>query len=396
MKGRIDVWVGGALVVLGFGAVVVAGLVTLTRSRNQPLHPDSSQVHAHETPATVARLAPAVARTRQAALDALKAQNLPGVSVAVGRGDAVLFAGGYGWADVDRKDEVTPQTRFRIGHVSKALTSAVVGRLRDQGRMHVDEEIQVYVPAYPRQTWPVTVRQLMGHVAGVRHYQDDEWGDKPTQHCGRASAGLALVPAGLLFEPGTRSSYSTYGWVLVSAAVENAAGHSFVDAARTLVFDPLGMSDTVADAPTQRMANRATSYYRGNLGGTLTTDVDYSCFAGGGAFLSTPTDLVRFGLALMGGEFLRPATIALLQAPQTLASGETTSFGLGWMLDTVELAGARTPVIGHASRTLEGASTSFLTFPEHDLVVAVSTNMSFADMRSVALAIAAAFVAQTS
>lgn len=385
------------IVAAGLVVAVVVGLVSLTRSRDVALHPDPAGIPSVAAQAPAARWREAVAKSATAARAALHDQNLPGLSIAVGHHGEVVWAEGFGIADVDRRDTVHPGTRFRIGHVSNALTSAVVGRLRDQGRLHLDDELQAYVPAYPRQPWPITIRQLMGHLAGIPHYTDDEWGDKPTTHCARASEALALVPSGpLLFEPGTRSLYSTYGWVLVSAAVEAAAGESFFDAARTQVFGPLGMQSTIPDAPAEPMADRATSYYRGNLGGTITTDVDYSCFAGGGAFLSTPTDLVRFGMAMMGDSFLRPATVALLQAPQTLTSGESTSFGLGWMLDTMELGGVSTPVIGHASRTLEGASTSFLTFPDLDLVVAVSTNMSFADMRSVALAVAEAFVVQTS
>ena len=84
----------------------------------------------------------------------------------------------------------------------------------------------------------------------------------------------------------------------------------------------------------------------------------------------------------------------MLQTRQQLTSGEETDYGLGWMLDTVELAGERTRLASHASRTIEGASTSFLTFPERGLVVAVTSNISFADTRSIALDIAQAFAKQ--
>jgi CubicO group peptidase (beta-lactamase class C family) len=138
------------------------------------------------------------------------------------------------------------------------------------------------------------------------------------------------------------------------------------------------------------MPDRATSYYR-QFETERTSNVDYSCFAGAGAFLSTPSELVRFGFALTGGTFLQPATVSLLQSRQQLTSGEETDFGLGWMLESVELAGRQTPVVGHASRTIEGASTSFLTFPDRGIVVVVTANVSFADMKSIALAVASVF-----
>jgi CubicO group peptidase (beta-lactamase class C family) len=194
----------------------------------------------------------------------------------------------------------------------------------------------------------------------------------------------------LLFEPETQYRYSTYGWVLVSAAVEAAANEPFFSFMRTQVFEPLGMSGTAPDSATEPISNRVTSYYR-QLERERTSNVDYSCFAGAGAFISTPSDLVRFGIALSGETFLQTATVRLLQTRQQLASGEDTDYGLGWMLDTVDLAGEPTRLAGHASRTIEGASTSFLTFPDRGIVVAVMSNISFADMRSVALRIAQIF-----
>ena len=99
---------------------------------------------------------------------------------------------------------VAPGLRFRIGHASKALTSAAVGLLREKGRLHLDDEIQTYVPAFPRKPWPVTLRQLMGHVAGVRHYRGEE-ADIPSGHCERASEGLqSFADDPLLFEPETQ------------------------------------------------------------------------------------------------------------------------------------------------------------------------------------------------
>jgi CubicO group peptidase (beta-lactamase class C family) len=117
-------------------------------------------------------------------------QNLPGLSVAVGAGGDIVWAEGFGWADLDNRVPVAPGTRFRIGHASKALTSAAVGLLLEKDRLHLDDEIQTYVPAFPTKQWPVTLRQLMGHVAGVRHYRN-EGDDMPLR---RAVAGHTRWP----------------------------------------------------------------------------------------------------------------------------------------------------------------------------------------------------------
>lgn len=391
-KSRWQTWLVVAVVVAGVLIAVVTSVYQSMAANSKPLHPDPQKAPAVIKSTPLPQWAGAVTRSEQIARAGLAEQNVPGLSVAVGVGGEIVWAEGFGWANLDSHDAVDPSTRFRIGHVSKSLTSVAVGLLREQGRLHIDADIQEYVPAFPKKEWPVTVRQLMAHVAGVRHYEDTEWGDKPTAHCDRASDGLqSFANDPLLFQPETQYRYSTYGWVLVSAAVESVAGEPFFQFMRTNVFEPAGMSHTSLDTSTESGPDRATSYFRANLNNVTRTNVDYSCFAGGGAFLSTPSDLVRFGIALENGKLLQPSTISLLQTRQQLTSGVETGYGLGWMLDTVELAGKPERMAGHSSRTIEGASTSFLMFPDRGHIVAVTSNMSFADMRSIALAIAQEF-----
>jgi CubicO group peptidase (beta-lactamase class C family) len=122
--------------------------------------------------------------------------------------------------------------------------------------------------------------------------------------------------------------------------------------------------------------------------------LDYSCYAGASVFTSTPSDLVRFGMAINSGKLLQPATAELLQTSQRLASGEETGYGLGWYLKTVTLAGKQTRVSGHDGDSLGGMVASLMTFPEYGIVVAVTSNIAYADTFSVAVKIAEAFVEQ--
>ena len=382
-----------ALVVVFLAGV---GLYTLRREMNQTLHPDPASVPSVMHAAPQDTWAGAVERGRQFARAGLVEQNLPGLSVAVGVDGAIVWAEGFGWADLQNQVPVVPNMRFRIGHASKALTSAAVGLLLEEGRLDLDAPIQTYVPAFPEKEWTITLRQLMGHVAGVRHYSGDR-DYMPSAHCERASEGLQGFAADpLRFEPETQYGYSTFGWILVSAAVEAAANEPFFTFMRTRIFQPLGMRDTTIDSAAEPMPDRATFYYPRfsgdpGYGPELAAAVDYSCFAGAGAFLSTPSDLVRFGVALTRGTLLRPGTVRMLQTPQHLLSGEETDYGLGWMLETYPLAGQPTLLASHASRTLLGSSTSFMVFPERGIVVAVLSNTSRAALRPIALNIAQAF-----
>jgi CubicO group peptidase (beta-lactamase class C family) len=390
---------GLALIGWGVGSLCLAGLAiyTFLMATAMTLHPNPQDVPSVTRAAPSAKWTPAVAQARQFAQATLTEQNLPGLSVAVGAGGDIVWAEGFGWADLEKRVPVSPDMRFRIGHASKAVTSAAVGLLLENRRLHLDDEIQKHVPAFPRKQWPVTLRQLMGHMAGVRHYKSEE-DYMPSAHCQRASEGLErFADHPLLFEPESRYGYSTFGWILVSAAVEAAAGEPFFTFMRTQIFEPLGMADTTNDSAIEPIPNRVTFYhprFNERQMPEPAGSIDYSCFAGAGGFLSTPSDLVRFGIALSSGTLLKSDTVRKLQTPQQLASGQDTDYGLGWMLETVDLAGGPTPLAGHASRTPLGGSTSFLTFPERGLVVAVTANTSHKDTKSVALKIAAAFAAQ--
>lgn len=383
-------------IALGTVLAVGLGIYTFLHSLETPLHPNLQDIRSVAAGTPSPEWAAAVEQGRQVARASLAEHNLPGLSVAVGTGGEIVWAEGFGWADIEQRLPVTPKTRFRIGHASKALTSAGVGLLLDQDRLRLGDKIETYVPAFTGKQWPVTLRQLMGHIAGVRHYRNDE-DSMPTAHCESAAEGLSgFAGDPLLFEPETQYKYSTFGWVVVSAAVEAAAREPFFTFMRTKIFTPLGMSSTTADVGNEPLPDRATFYYprlSGDpaYGAERPPPVDYSCFAGAAGFLSTPSDLVRFALALNTGKLLDPATVKKLQRPQPLASGEETDYGLGWMLETVTLAGEPTKVAGHASRTPVGGSTSFMTFPERGLVVAVTSNMSYAQTRVIALRIAEIF-----
>jgi CubicO group peptidase (beta-lactamase class C family) len=185
----------------------------------------------------------------------------------------------------------------------------------------------------------------------------------------------------------------------VSAAVEAAANEPFFAFMRAQVFEPLGMHDTTIDVATEAILARATFYFPlfGLAGDTRfgpksARQGDYSCYAGAAAFLSTPSDLVRFGTGIDSGRLLKPGTVQQLQTPQRLPSGAETGYGLGWELETVLLAGQPTRMAGHGSKEeFIGGTTYLTTFPERGIVVAVMSNISFADTKSIALSIAQTF-----
>jgi CubicO group peptidase (beta-lactamase class C family) len=365
-----------------------------------PLHPNVEDVPSETRSALAPKWAEAVEQSRRIVRAALNEQNLPGLSAAVGIGGENVWAEGFGWADLEAHVPVVPETTFRIGTASTVLTSAAVGLLLEQGRLKLDDPITKYVPGFPQQQTPVTLRQLMAHVAGVPSDGGDE-GPLFTVHCERPADALRFFSGyerELLFEPGTQYHYSSYGWISVSAAVEAAAEQPFLMFMQKQVFEPLGMHDTRADSASDAAPNRATHYFPRfaadpRYGLHLMRPIDYSCYAGSSVFVSTPTDLVRFGMAINRGALLQPATVRLLQTSERLASGQETGYGLGWDLETVPLASRNAAMVGHDGDALGGNVASLMTFPACGIVVAVTSNISYADTPAIASKIAQAFAA---
>ena len=399
-KRRRETWL--AIIVLGIALIPAAilGLWVFMGATATPLHPNPQEVPSTIRGSSLPKWAVAVGQSRQIVRAALSEQNVPGMSVAIGIAGGIVWAEGFGWADLEKRLPVTPETRFRIGTASTTLTAAAVGTLLEKDRLNLDEEIQNYVPEFPKKPWPVTLRQLMGHISGVRNDGGDE-GALLSVSCDRPVDGVHhFAEQSLLFEPGTQYRYSSYGWIIVSSAIEAAAHEPFFMFMRRQIFEPLGMQDTLAEFATESIPNRATFYFPRfaadpRYGLHLMRPIDYSCYAGSSAFLSTPSDMVRFGMAINGGKLLQNATVQLLQTSQRLMSGEQTRYGLGFDLEDVALANHQTRWVGHDGTALGGTVTSLMTFPDHGVVVSVTSNMPYADTSSVALKIAEVFTEST-
>jgi serine beta-lactamase-like protein LACTB len=324
----------------------------------------------------------------QIATDYLAASGLPGIAVTVGRGDSILWSEGFGLADVEQQVPMDPaRTRLRVGSLAKPFTAMAVGQLVEQGRLDLDAPIQKYLPDYPVKEAPITSRQLGGHLAGIRHYKDGEFfSARAYQSVGEGLAIFKDDP--LVSTPGEAFHYSTYGYNLLSAVVEAAAGQDFLAYMSEHVFASAGMAHTTADHvfPIIPFRSRYYELQDGQLSNSAWVD-NSNKWAGGG-FLSTTEDLVRFAFAHMDKHHLKPETIALLWTPQTNAAGEATGYGIGWGTRTDE-QGRR--YVGHTGGSV-GGTTNLRIYPEQGLVIAVVTNTSGGDIAPLTDQIAETFL----
>jgi serine beta-lactamase-like protein LACTB len=356
------------------------------------LHPYSRVFVTRQLPAFLLGLflaAMAAAQAEQAGrwMEELRTRvGSPGLSAAAAVKGHVVWARGFGEADVENHAAVSPESRFRLGSVSKLLTAAAIARLVDQGRLDLDAPIQRYVPSFPDKGQPVTPRQLAGHLAGIRHYGPQDF-QRPLKHYDHLTDGLEIFRGDpLVHPPGSAYLYSSYGFNLLGTAVEGAAGKEFLPALDELVLKPLGLAATGLDDPRQ-VVDRRVRPYRRAAGGALEneTPIDSSYKWPSGGLLSTATDLVRFGSAQMAGDFLKPATRALLFTSQKTLAGAETGVGLGWRIGISE-AGRR---FYHHGGTIEGGRAFILLLPAEGVAVAILTNLSgaqFAELDALKLA----------
>ena len=327
-----------------------------------PLPPESSRHGA------------AIVRARAAVAELIQAKRIPGFSIAVACDGLVVWSEGFGMANVELGSPVTPLTRFRIGSVSKVLTAAAVARLVEEGKLELDAPVQRYVPDFPVKRWPITTRQLAGHTAGIRHYNQDFSGPlKGAPHFRSVAQGLTLFQNDpLLFEPGTGYAYSSYGWNLVSAVVEGASQEEFLRYLYRSVLEPLGLRHTGADHNLAIVPHRSAFYMRDGNGTLLNAAYSDSSYKwAGGGLLSNAEDLVRFGSSLLQPGFFRQATLDLLFTSQRLVSGKETGTGIAWRSGKDPL-GRR---ILHHGGSIDGGRAMLMMFPESKVAVAMLANI---------------------
>lgn len=315
-----------------------------------------------------------------------RVEALPGMVVSVMQHGRVVWTEGFGLADREHAVPATPATRFRIGSVSKLLTAAALMRLVEAGALDLDRPIRTYLPDYPSH-WPeMTLRQLAGHTAGVRHYRGAEFFSR-IEYASLREAIAIFTGDSLLFVPGTRYAYTSYGYNLIGAVIETVTEESFPVALRRLVLDPLAMRSTVPDSVGRAIPDRAALYHIQD-GRAATTPADnLSSRWPAGGYLSTTEDLARFGGALLRPGFLAQTSLDALFTPQHLANGEPTQVGIGWRIGVNE-AGRR---YLHHGGSSNGGSAFLLLYPEEQVVVAMAANALGSWSTAEALQLAALF-----
>ncbi|MEX2110590.1 MAG: serine hydrolase domain-containing protein [Gemmatimonadaceae bacterium] len=321
-------------------------------------------------------------------IDSLRrTQSIPGMAATVFRGDREIWSEGFGLADVDGRIPATPVTLFRVGSVTKLLTAVSLMRLVDRGVVQLDAPVNTYLDGLPTHWSGVTLRQLAGHTAGVRHYRGAEFFSRAEYPTLRAALGI-FVDDSLLFPAGTRYGYSSYGYNLIGAVLEAVTSQPFPRTLKQLVLDPLRLSKTLPDSAGKSIPDRSTLYRVTSSGVSATPADNLSSRWPSGGYLSTTRDLARFGSAAHRPGLLSDSARRIMVAPQRLPSGDSTRVGIGWRVGT-DAAGRR---YYHHGGTSNGGAAFLIVYPREQLVVAMASNAFAAWSEPEAVRVAALFL----
>ena len=315
------------------------------------------------------------AKIEAAITSLMSSKHIPGLSIAIVIDNQLRWQSGYGIADLENSVPAKAATVYRTASVAKPLTAVAVMQLVERGKIDLDYPIQKYVPTFPVKPWPITTRQLLGHLSGVRNYSSKD--GLSTHFYGSLTEALSIFKDDPLdFEPGTKYSYTTYGYVLLGTVIEGASGMSYLDYMRENVFKPAKMSHTQVDNVYDIIPNRARGYhprvygkFDGNLRNADLADTSNKIPAGG--LVSTVEDLANFAIAVQNGILIKKETFEQMSTPQKTRDGKATLYGLGWYLDGVRNVNG---LVWHGG-VQAGVTSQLFILPKERFALVIMTNL---------------------
>jgi serine beta-lactamase-like protein LACTB, mitochondrial len=321
--------------------------------------------------------------------------HVPGVSVGVVENGEYEWASGFGFDDLENNVPANEHSLYRLGSISKPLTAVGALQLYERGKLDLDAPVQKYCPAFPQKSKPITTREVLGHLGGIRHYkaeiQDDVEGGNTKHFDNPIQAGLDFFKNDpLVAEPGTHFHYSTQGYTLVGCVMEGASGAKCIDYMRQKVVLPAGMEQTQPDNRFAIIPYRTRFYQKTKDGTVQNADfLDSSYKIPGGGWLSSAEDMARFEAAVLNDKLIKRSTRDLMWTPLKPSDGSKDTYGLGW--GWAEKDGMQ--FVGHGGGQ-QGTSTDFLIAPDSRLGVVVLTNMENIDAGELATEILKVLVGQ--
>ena len=299
-------------------------------------------------------------------------------SVTLSHEGKIIYQKAFGFADIEGNIPATPETKYRIGSITKMFTSALILKAMEEGKVELDQKIDKFFPEIENAS-DITISQLMNHRSGIHSFTSNpdylEWN---TQNKSRKGLYDIIREGGSDFEPDSKADYSNSNYVLLTWILEDVYMQPYSDIVKKYISEPLKLADTYAGQKTDISTGEAYSYrFVGNW--EKETETDMSIPLGAGAMVSTTGDLTKFIEGLFAGKIISQSSLELMKEMKdnfgrgmfTIPFYEKSSFGHNGGIDEFR---------------------SMLSyFPEDKLAIAMASNGSSYDPNQAAIAVLSAY-----
>ena len=309
-----------------------------------------------------------------------KQTNAPAVSVAFQHHD-FYYENAWGLADIENQVEAKPTSSYQIASTTKPMTAMAILKLWEMGKIDLDAEVQTYYPSFPKKEYPITIRQILAHTAGISHYRSDSKEEKHIKEPYSTEMAIDIFKDWeLIFEPNTDWRYSSYGYNLLGAVIEEVSGKSYEDFLKEHIWGPANMENTMMDDPIAIVPNRVRGYFKNGDKIENGEYLDISSRFGAGGVRSTVQDVVKMGIALKNGKILKPETVELMLEP--LGDQGWNEYALG--ISVRPFLGQH--IIMH-SGGMPQTSFLFIAAPADNISLSIGSNLGRQDVESLGISL---------
>jgi CubicO group peptidase (beta-lactamase class C family) len=295
----------------------------------------------------------------------------PGAAVAVFSNSELLFSKGYGLADLEKNIGIDSRTNFRLASVTKQFTAMCILILIEQGKLSLENKLSDYFPYFPSYADKITIEHLLQHTSGLLAYEDYIDDTVTVQLKDTDVLEIVMARDSTYFEPGSQHRYSNSGYAILAKIIENISGKSFAVYLEDNIFDPVGMTGTVAfEQGISEVSNRAFGYHDTDSGMVFSDQSRTSAVLGDGGIYTSVTDMQKWDRALSSYQLISKEFQDKAWSKGTTTEGEVIDYGYGWRLDEYDNRVTRY----HTGGTC-GFSNVYFRFPENEISVLVLINM---------------------
>lgn len=314
----------------------------------------------------------------------MRRQRVPGVSVAVIKDGELLYAKGYGLANVEHQAAVKPETVFQSGSIGKQFTAAAVMILAEENKLGLDDKLTKYFPGAPESWKDITVRHLLTHTSGMGDYPENF--DMRRDYTEEDFLKM-IIAQPLDFQPGEKWAYSNLGYLTLGILIGKITGKHYGDFLRERVFQPLGMTTARVISEADIVPNRASGYRleKGELKNQRWVSPSLNTTADGALYL-TALDMAKWEAGLNSEKILKRSSLEQMWTPFRLNDGKMTGYGFGWQINRT-----KNRRLIHHGGAWQGFQSYFIRYPDDKLAIAVFANLAQTNSVRLVRAVASAF-----